>query len=254
MCCYRFDLMKLALPSFTVWLLGFYLGFHCLCNITAELFKYADRQFYRGTLWLCCDPLVSCDRIACLSCCDVPCEFTDFWNATSLDAFWRLVRVYFNHYLPYCFVMVVIWWIVQWNIPVHEWCHRHIYTESMHYAGVSKNIATFTTFLISAVLHELLFSVAFKTFRPWFFVGMLIQIPLIIVSRNFRGKRRGNFIVWLSLFAGQPLLEVRCVDAVDTAIVWLCLVNCQSVALCGPPQVLYFREWFTGHSSFFCVD
>ena len=26
---------------------------------------------------------------------------------------------------------------VQWNVPVHEWCHRHIYTETMHYAGVS---------------------------------------------------------------------------------------------------------------------
>jgi hypothetical protein len=46
---FRFDLMKLALPSFSVWLLGFYTGFHCLCNITAELCRYADRQFYRGT-------------------------------------------------------------------------------------------------------------------------------------------------------------------------------------------------------------
>jgi hypothetical protein len=41
---------------------------------------------------------------------------------------------------------------------------------------VSKTIATFTTFLISAILHELLFSVAFKTLRPWFFVGMLVQV------------------------------------------------------------------------------
>ncbi len=74
-------------------------------------------------------------------------------------------------------------------------------------------------------MHELLFSVAFKTVRPWFFIGMLVQIPFIIISRFFRGTRRGNIIVWLSLFAGQPMLEM-----------------------------LYFREWFDTHSSFFCVD
>jgi hypothetical protein len=34
------------------------------------------------------------------------------------------------------------------------------------------------------------------------------QIPLIVVSRYFRGTRRGNVIMWMSLFAGQPLLEV----------------------------------------------
>lgn len=50
------------------------------------------------------------------------------------------------------------------------------------------------------------------------------QIPLIHLSRRFRGRRRGNMIVWLSLFMGQPLLEI-----------------------------LYFREWFATHDSFFCV-
>lgn len=72
----------------------------------------------------------------------------------------------------------------------------------------SVGVATFATFLISAILHELLFSVAFKTFKAWFFLGMLMQIPLIFISRFFKGKRRGNFLVWLSLFASQPLLEV----------------------------------------------
>ena len=62
---------------------------------------------------------------------------------------------------------------------------------------------------MSAILHELLFSVAFKTFKAWFFLGMLGQLPMIVISRYFRGKRRGNFLVWLSLFASQPLLEVR---------------------------------------------
>ena len=37
---------------------------------------------------------------------------------------------------------------------------------------------------------------------------MLLQAPLVVAGRYFRGTRRGNFIMWLSLFLGQPLLEV----------------------------------------------
>jgi hypothetical protein len=85
---------------------------------------------------------------------------------------------------------------------VHEWCLRHIFVELRHYGGASSGIAIFGTFAFSAVFHgtffclvdclsfvsrcahnflpasgaELLFSVAFKTFRPWFFLGMLVQL------------------------------------------------------------------------------
>ena len=168
-----YAMMKLAIPSFLLWLAMFYVTFHCALNVMAELLLFADREFFR-----------------------------EWWNATSLDKFWR-----------------------DWNRPVHEWCLRHIYVESMHYGHVSKRAATFITFLLSAVLHELLFSVAFKTARPWFFLGMMAQVPLILVGRSFRGTRRGNYLVWLSLFSGQPLLEV-----------------------------LYFREWYVTHESFFCVE
>jgi len=39
------------------------------------------------------------------------------------------------------------------------------------YSGVSKGAAILGTFFFSAVFHELIFSVSFKTFRPWFFAG-----------------------------------------------------------------------------------
>lgn len=90
---------------------------------------------------------------------------------------------------------------------------------------MSKTTATIGVFFISAMLHEVVSSVAFKCIRPWFFFGMLAQVPLVQLSRRFRGHRRGNMIVWLSLFMGQPLLEI-----------------------------LYFRDWFSRYSSFFCVD
>lgn len=167
-----FDMMKLAIPSLLVWLLGFYALFHCWLNILAELLRFADRTF-----------------------------FLDFWNSTTLDAFWR-----------------------KWNIPVHEWCLRHVYLDLQTYSGVNKSAAVLATFFFSAVFHELIFSVAFKTFRPWFFIGMLAQIPLISLGRSWKNKRRGNYLVWWSLFSGQPLLEL-----------------------------LYFREFFSSHASFFCV-
>lgn len=55
---------------------------------------------------------------------------------------------------------------------------------------------------------------------------MLLQIPLIILGPYYRGKRRGNLLVWLSLFLGQPLLEL-----------------------------LYFRDFFRANAStnFFCL-
>jgi diacylglycerol O-acyltransferase-1 len=165
-----FDMMKLAIPSLILWLTGFYAIFHCYLNILAEVLRFADRYFY-----------------------------SSWWNATSIDAFWR-----------------------KWNVPVHEWCLRHVYLD-LQSSGVSKNVAVFATFFISAVFHELIFSVSFKTFRPWFFLGMLMQIPLIILGKNFTSKRRGNYLMWWSLFSGQPLLEL-----------------------------LYFREFFKTNDNFFC--
>lgn len=125
----------------------------------------------------------------------------DWWNATSLASFWR-----------------------RWNAPVHEWCLRHVFLELQYYGGVPRELAVFATFFASAVAHELLFSVAFQTARPWFFLGMLAQLPLMAASRALRGRRRGNLLVWASLLFGQPLLEL-----------------------------LYMREWLARHGDLFCI-
>lgn len=39
-------LLKLAIPSTMLWLLGFYLFFHSTLNLTAELLRFGDRLFY----------------------------------------------------------------------------------------------------------------------------------------------------------------------------------------------------------------
>ena len=83
----------------------------------------------------------------------------------------------------------------------------------------------FATFFISAIFHELIFSAAFKVCRPFFFLGMILQLPLMWLGRFFVSKRRGNMLVWTSLFVGQVCLEI-----------------------------LYVREFLETHDSFFCVD
>jgi diacylglycerol O-acyltransferase-1 len=53
-------LLKICVPNFIIWLLGFYAIFHVYLNILAELTRFGDRQFYR-----------------------------DWWNSTTLGYFWR---------------------------------------------------------------------------------------------------------------------------------------------------------------------
>lgn len=113
--------------------------------------------------------------------------YLDWWNSTTIDAFWN-----------------------KWNILVHEWCLRHVFVESQTYFNVSRRHAGLATFLFSAILHEYIFFIAFRTPRPAIFTAMMIQVPFMSISQrlNLEGKRRGNLLVWLNLFLGHPLVEL----------------------------------------------
>ncbi len=52
--------MKLSIPNVYVWLLGFYVFFHLYLNITAELLRFADRQFYKD--WWYVSYTFSCEQ------------------------------------------------------------------------------------------------------------------------------------------------------------------------------------------------
>jgi len=127
--------------------------------------------------------------------------FGQWWSATTLQMFWR-----------------------RWNRPVSELCLRHFYIELTHFTSASKEAAMVATFSVSAILHEVIFSVAFKTLRPYFFLGMLGQIPLIVMSRGMKGTKRGNLLMWLHLFFGFPAL-----------------------------MILYSIDWYSKNDVFFCV-
>lgn len=65
-------------------------------------------------------------------------------------------------------------------------------------------------FFYSAVMHEYVISIPFHMIRPWAFLGMMGQIPLVAITKYVDklkpGSSIGNMIFWLSFcIVGQPM-------------------------------------------------
>ncbi|KAI1755441.1 diacylglycerol O-acyltransferase [Xylaria castorea] len=113
--------------------------------------------------------------------------YDDWWNSAGLGEYWRL-----------------------WNKPVYQYMKRHVFSPLVG-RGYKMSTASLIVFFISAVLHELLVGVPTKNILGVAFLGMLIQIPLIWVTRPLEkmkgpnGKLIGNVIFWVSFtILGQP--------------------------------------------------
>jgi diacylglycerol O-acyltransferase 1 len=109
--------------------------------------------------------------------------YRDWWNVADIGAYWRL-----------------------WNLPVHFWLVRHLYFPSLRH--MNKRMATFLVFFLSAIMHELLVSVPFHMIRPWSFIGMMMQIPLVAMTKLAAQKSPtiSNMMFWVSFcFVGQPM-------------------------------------------------
>ncbi len=112
--------------------------------------------------------------------------YKDWWNSSDVSSYWRL-----------------------WNMPVHYWLIRHVYFPCVR-LGLSKSMATLVVFFVSAVFHEVLISIPFHMIRPWAYLGMMGQIPLVWITKNLTkklpGTSMGNVIFWLSFcIVGQPM-------------------------------------------------
>lgn len=149
-------ILKLSTTSLYIWLLGFYAFFHSTLNATAELLRFGDRAFYR-----------------------------DWWNARTIDEYWRL-----------------------WNAPVHFWLKRHVYIPLRH-RRCSAPLSSIIIFALSALGHEYLVAVATHLVLGWALGAMLLQIPLIAVTRWHRAafphSSFGNYFFWVTFcILGMP--------------------------------------------------
>ncbi|VFQ62802.1 unnamed protein product [Cuscuta campestris] len=112
--------------------------------------------------------------------------YKDWWNARTIDEYWR-----------------------KWNMPVHKWIVRHIYFPCIR-NGLPKSIAVLISFLLSAVFHELCIAVPCHIFRCWAFLGIMFQVPLVVLTNYLRDRFGssvvGNIIFWcfFSIY-GQPM-------------------------------------------------
>lgn len=92
---------------------------------------------------------------------------------------------------------------------MHNFLLRHVYHSSISAFHLSKGSATFVTFLLSALVHELLMACMFRKVRGYLFTMQLLQIPLVTLSRTKLLKGRhtlGNVIFWIGLFVGPSVL------------------------------------------------
>ena len=114
--------------------------------------------------------------------------YGDWWNSVSWDQYAR-----------------------DWNRPVHTFLLRHVYHSSISAFHLNKLSATFVTFLLSALVHELIMWCLFKKFRGYLFVFQLSQIPLTMVMRMkpLRGKDPlNNITFWLGKLPELFLLKI----------------------------------------------
>ena len=112
--------------------------------------------------------------------------YGDWWNSVTWDQYAR-----------------------DWNRPVHNFLLRHVYHSSISTFHLSRNAATFVTFLLSALVHEMMMAIIFKKVRGYLFWMQLLQMPLVVMSRSKLMKGRdvlGNVIFWIGLFVGPSFL------------------------------------------------
>lgn len=112
--------------------------------------------------------------------------YKDWWNAKTVEEYWRM-----------------------WNMPVHKWMVRHLYFPCLR-NGISKGVSVVIAFAISAIFHELCIAVPCHMFKLWAFIGIMFQVPLVLVTNylqnKFRNSMVGNMIFWLFFsILGQPM-------------------------------------------------
>jgi len=95
-----------------------------------------------------------------------------------------------------------------WNVPVHHFLQRHVYSASR---GVrfSRAAATAFTFFVSALAHELLMGCITKKVRGYGFFAMMLQIPIVVVQRSRWVKGRtllNNVLFWCSMILGLSMM------------------------------------------------
>ncbi|KDO53213.1 hypothetical protein CISIN_1g010418mg [Citrus sinensis] len=96
--------------------------------------------------------------------------YKDWWNAKTVEEYWRM-----------------------WNMPVHKWMVRHIYFPCLRH-GIPKGAALLIAFTVSAIFHELCIAVPCHIFKFWAFIGIMFQVPLVLITNYLQNRFRNSMV------------------------------------------------------------
>ena len=112
--------------------------------------------------------------------------YSDWWNSSEFGSYYR-----------------------KWNIVVHDWLYYYIYVDLCRFFEICqkyKIISKLTTFLISAIIHELIVCMGIGFVFPILFI--LFTGPGILLIQNQRKLKSIsiNLLFWLEMYIGAALL------------------------------------------------
>ena len=120
--------------------------------------------------------------------------YLDWWNSSSVSEFWRL-----------------------WNRTVYKWMCRHVYLPTIegHPFALPKQkpfVSALVTFVTTAIIHEYVMTVTFKMVRPFLFLVIIGQIPIVFLTKAFKSKHAfvaANMSMWIGIFSAVPYVVFR---------------------------------------------
>ncbi|KAJ9551277.1 hypothetical protein OSB04_015322 [Centaurea solstitialis] len=216
--------LKLSVPNLYVWLCMFYCFFHLWLNILAEVLRFGDREFYKD--WWNAKTVEEVDLMSSF----LPSSFSFKMVADlAFSAFVVLVLLLVLETVEYAiFLNLSKGHLTEgpvtrdvYFVPVHRWIVRHIYFPCIR-SGIPKVLcplssislmcggALFISFFMSAVFHELCIAVPCHIFKFWAFLGIMLQVPLVMVTdflhQKFQNSMVGNMMFWCFFcILGQPM-------------------------------------------------
>ena len=118
--------------------------------------------------------------------------YLDWWNSRKISEYWRL-----------------------WNLPIHSFFLIHV-SNPLTSLGINRHVINTVVFVISAIFHEYVISLAVKKLCVWTLITFSLQYFYILFETAFmkffklEKSMIGNYGFWAMLcFYGQPTLLLQ---------------------------------------------
>ncbi|KAH8163093.1 hypothetical protein CIB48_g5163 [Xylaria polymorpha] len=95
----------------------------------------------------------------------------------------------------------------EWNVPVYSFLRRHVYATSK--PSIGRSNATFVTFLVSSLGHEIVMACITKKLRGYGFVCQMLQLPIVMLQHTRwvrTHKTANNVLFWISMILGLSVI------------------------------------------------